>query len=183
MIDKRLDLVSPQLDAVGELLVGRPALDHVAFAHAGTCRRDGSRSLRLDIVNVDQLHEQRSSRSTASPNVQRHHHLEIVFRRAQAVNAAHAGHDDHVPAAHQRTRGHQPQPVDRFIDRGVLLDVDVPLRNVRFRLVIVVIADEVGDGVVRKEVAKLGKELGRQGLVVARAPAWAAGFGRSHWPS
>ena len=48
----------------------------------------------------------------------------------------------------------------------VLLDVDVALRDVRFGLVVVVVADEVVDGVVREEALELLVELGRERLVV-----------------
>ena len=52
------------------------------------------------------------------------------------------------------------------IDRGVFLDVDVALGNVGLGLVIVVIADEVADRVLGKELLELGIELGGQRLVV-----------------
>ena len=49
---------------------------------------------------------------------------------------------------------------------GVLLDVDVPLRDVGLRLVVVVVADEVLDRVLREQLLELLVELGGQGLVV-----------------
>ena len=52
------------------------------------------------------------------------------------------------------------------IDRGVFLDVDVALGDVGFRLVVVVIADEIVDGVVREERLELAVELRGQRLVV-----------------
>ena len=48
----------------------------------------------------------------------------------------------------------------------VLLDVDVALRDVRLGLVVVVVADEVVDGVVREEALELLVELGGERLVV-----------------
>ena len=62
--------------------------------------------------------------------------------------------------------GRQPQAVDVLVDRGVFLDVDVALRDVRLGLVVVVVADEVVDRVVRKELLELAVELGGQRLVV-----------------
>ena len=59
-----------------------------------------------------------------------------------------------------------PQPVDLLVDRGVLLDVDVLLRDVRLGLVVVVVADEVLDRVVGEELLELAVELGRERLVV-----------------
>ncbi len=54
------------------------------------------------------------------------------------------------PADKRAGRG-EPQPINFLVDRGVLLDVNVPLRYVRLGLVVVVVADEVMDSVVRKE--------------------------------
>jgi len=58
------------------------------------------------------------------------------------------------------------QAVDLVVDRGVLVDVGVALLDVGLGLVVVVVGDEVLDGVVREEIAKLLVELGRQRLVV-----------------
>ena len=159
---KLLDLVAPELDAEGDFLVGRPDLDAIA-AHAELAR------LKLDVVplvlDVDQL-GQHLVAIDRLPDVQADHHRPIVLGRAQAVDARDAGHDDHVAAADQRAGGGQPQPVDLLVDRGVFLDVDVALRDVGLGLVVVVIADEVVDGVVRKELLELAVKLGGQRLVV-----------------
>jgi hypothetical protein len=45
------------------------------------------------------------------------------------------------------------EPVDVVVPRGVLLDVEVGLRDVRLGLVVVVVRDEVLDGVVGEELA------------------------------
>ncbi len=50
--------------------------------------------------------------------------------------------------------------------RGVFLDVDVALRDIGFGLVVVVIADEVADGVVGEEALELLVQLSRERLVV-----------------
>src|SRR4051812_15103673 len=59
-----------------------------------------------------------------------------------------------------------PQPVDLVVDRGVLLDVEVLVRDVGLGLVVVVVGDEVLDRVVGEELPDLAAELGRQRLVV-----------------
>ena len=74
----------------------------------------------------------------------------------------------------QRAGRAEPQPVEVVVARGVLLDVDVALRDVGFGLVVVVVADEVLDGVVGEQLRELLVELGGQRLVVAddqRRPA------------
>ena len=72
----------------------------------------------------------------------------------------------------------QPEPLDLLVDRGVLLDVDVALGDVGFGLVVVVIADEVADGVVREELLELGVELGGERLVVRHHQRRACRTGR-----
>ena len=62
-------------------------------------------------------------------------------------------------------RRRQPHLLDVLVDRAVLLDVEVARRDVRFRLVVVVVRDEVLDGVVREELAELRVELRRERLV------------------
>ena len=94
------------------------------------------------------------------------HHLAIILGRAEAVDARDAGDDDHVVAADQGAGAGQAEPLDLLVDRGVLLDVDVALGDVGFGLVVVVIADEVADGVVREELLELAVELGGERLVV-----------------
>ena len=66
----------------------------------------------------------------------------------------------------QRARGRQPQLVQLIVDGRFLLDVNVAGGNVGFRLVIVVIRDEILDGVVREKALELVIELRGQRLVV-----------------
>lgn len=156
------DLVAPELDAVGELLVGGPDFDDVA-AHAEAAARE------FDVValvlDVDELHEQLVAIDPLA-DAERNHHFKVVFRRAEAVDAGDAGDDDDIAAADERARGEEAEAVDLLVDGGVFFDVDVALGDVGLRLVVVVVADEVGDGVVGKELAELAVELGGEGFVV-----------------
>src|SRR5450759_4350632 len=58
------------------------------------------------------------------------------------------------------------QPVYVLVDRRILFDVRVGRRDVRFRLVVVVVRDEVLDGIVGEEALQLSVELSSQCLVV-----------------
>ena len=58
-----------------------------------------------------------------------------------------------------------PQPLDVVVDRAVLLDVGVGLRDVRLGLVVVVVRHEVLDGVVGQHLSELVGQLGGQRLV------------------
>lgn len=59
------------------------------------------------------------------------------------------------------------QPIDLFVDLRIFFYVGIAPRNVRLRLVIIEIAYEIMDGVVRKELLEFIVQLGGQGLVVA----------------
>ena len=66
------------------------------------------------------------------------------------------------------------QAIDVVVARAVLLDVEVGLRNVGLRLVVVVVGDEVLDGVAGEELAELVAELRGERFVVRddqRGPA------------
>ena len=102
------------------------------------------------------------------PHPEGHHQLGEVVRFAQAVDAGHGGHHDHVPPLQQRAGSTEPQPVDLVIGRGVLGDIGVGVGDIRLRLIVVVVGDEVLHGVVGKELLELGAQLGRQGLVVGQ---------------
>ena len=67
---------------------------------------------------------------------------------------------------HQRGGGRQAQALDLLVDLGVFLDVQVVARHIGFRLVVIVVGDEVLDRVLGEELLELGVELGCQGLVV-----------------
>ena len=94
------------------------------------------------------------------------HLLAVELRRPDAVDARDRGDDHDVATGEQGGRGRVAQPVDLVVDRRVLLDVEVLRRDVGLRLVVVVVADEVLDGVFGEELPELVAELRREGLVV-----------------
>ena len=55
--------------------------------------------------------------------------------------------------------------VNLLVDGGVFFDIGVAARDIGFGLVIVVIADEILDRVLREELLELAVELGRERLV------------------
>ena len=89
--------------------------------------------------------------------------------------------EQHVVAADEVARGRQAQAVQVVVAAGVLLDVDVALRDVRLGLVVVVVADEIPDGVVREQLLELLVKLGGEGLVVADDERRPVERGRSTW--
>ena len=56
--------------------------------------------------------------------------------------------------------------IDLIIDRGILLDIGIGRGNIGFRLIIIVIADEVPHIILGKESLELAGQLGCQRLVM-----------------
>jgi hypothetical protein len=92
-------------------------------------------------------------------------HVEVARRRAEAVDARDARDHDDVVALEERLGRGVAHLVDLVVDGRVLLDVRVGGRDVRLRLVVVVVAHEVADRVLREEGPELVVELRRERLV------------------
>ena len=157
-----LDFIAEKLQAQAILAPGRPDFHRVA-AHAEIAALEG------DVVAVVlQIHQPRQELLARSglPHAQRNHQRLVILLAADAVNARHARHHDHIAAREQRTHGGQPQPLDLIVSAGILFDERVGARNVGLRLVIIEVADEIFDGVVGEKTLELGVKLRGQRLVV-----------------
>ena len=102
------------------------------------------------------------------PLTQRDHHLGEVIRLAQAVNAGHGGHHDHVPPLQQGAGSGQPQAVDLIIGRCVLGNIGIRMRDIGLRLVVIVVGDKILHGVVREKLLEFRTKLGRQSFIVGQ---------------
>ncbi len=92
-------------------------------------------------------------------------HVLVSFRRPESINAGYRRDNDYVPALQERSGCGMPHFVNGFVDAGVFLDVCVRLGNVRFRLVIVIIGNEILYRVFGKEAFELIEKLRCEGLV------------------
>ena len=179
---QRLDLVAEELDAEGELLVRRDDLHGVA-AHPE--RAAVERQVVAGVLHIDERAQQRIALHVAA-DLELHRPVEVGLRGAEAVDARHGRHHDDVAAREQVHRGRVAQPLDILVDRGVLLDVGVGLRDVRLGLVVVVVRDEVLDGVVAATSRAARWPAARPGSCSAPSRAWAAAAARSAtrwWPT
>ena len=158
---QRFDLVAEVLDAQGQFLVGRDDLDGVA-AHPE--RAAGERHVVAGVLHVDQQPQQPVAGHLGA-HLQLDRAVQVGLRRAQAVDAGHRCHHHHVAARQQRGRRGVPQPLHVVVDRAVLLDVGVGLRDVRLGLVVVVVRDEILNCVVRQHLSQLVGELRGECLV------------------
>ena len=102
----------------------RPARPRTSRRARGTSAR-GSRS-RCAVLDVDQL-AQHVVAVDVLAGCADHHALQVVLGRAEAEDAAHAGHDDGVAPHEQGVGGGVAQAVDLVVDRRVFLDVEVAL--------------------------------------------------------
>ncbi len=155
-------LVAEKLDANSRVVIARIDFDHVT---ANTKRTAFQRKIVPLVLDVDKLHQN----PVALPNLshfQADHQFEVFLRGTQAVNAAHARHDNRIAPGQEIRSRPQTQLVDFVVDRSVLFDIRVRVDDIGFGLVVVVIADKIFDGIVRKERLEFLVELRRQRLVV-----------------
>ena len=106
-----LDLVAEELDADERLLRRRLELERVAAdPEAGA-----SQGLVVALVlEVDEVAQDRVAPVLAA-DAQLEDGRPVVHRRPEAVDARHAGHDDHVAPLEQGVRRGVPQPVDLVV--------------------------------------------------------------------
>ncbi|MNF63337.1 hypothetical protein D3C84_450360 [compost metagenome] len=99
------------------------------------------------------------------PHLEMQHHAEVGLGVPQTIDGRYRGDDHHVAPLQQRLGGRQPHLLDVIVDGGILLDEGVRGWHIGFRLVVVVIGDEVLHRVLGEELLHLPIELGGQGLV------------------
>jgi hypothetical protein len=165
---ERVEMLEP-FDFVAEhrrpergLGVGGEHLERLPADAEAAARED---AVVARVLDRDEFPEQLVAVDLLSAPEDLHVHL-VCLRRSEAVDARHGRDDDHVAAGEHSGRGGVPQPVDLLVDGGVLLDVQIPARDVCLRLVVVVVGDEVLDRVLGEECPELVAQLGRERLVV-----------------
>ncbi len=158
----RLDLVAEQVDPPGAVFeMRREQVDRIAAHAEGAAAEVGVGAL---VLQGDQVGDQLPLVDLLAER-DGEGHRRVGLDRPDAVDARHRGDDDDVVALEQRTRRRMAHAVDLLVDRGFLLDVGVGARDVRLRLVVVVVGDEILDRIVREERLELAVELRRQRLV------------------
>ena len=158
----RLDRVAEELEANRlSLFIRREDLDHIAPHAKRAAMKIKVVALVLDVYQL----AQQGIALNLGVFFDKQDQLKVGFRRTQTIDARDAGDDEGVAPLQERLGGRVAHLVDLFVDRRVLLDIRVAPRNVGFRLVVVVVADEVTDGVVGKQLFELVVELSREGFV------------------
>ena len=150
-----LDLVAPERDAIRGVSVSGKHLNGVA-SHA---------KLPAEEVNVVTLilHGGELAQNLAPfdglAHLQREHGLLVVVRRADAKYARNACNDNGVTPRQQRLGSRMPEPVNLVVNGRFLCHVDVGVRDVGLRAIIIVVAHEVLNRVLREELPELLIEL------------------------
>ena len=162
-----VNLVAPQLDAVGGVNVGGIDLDGVA----PDAERPTPQVFAALVLNLDQLLDDVFAAHTPAL-FQQQQHAVVGLGRTETINATDAGDNYAVAPLEERAGGRQPEFVEFVVDGCFLFNVGVAAGEVGFRLVVVVITDKVLDGVFRKEPSKLMEELRGQGLVMGQHQGW-----------
>ncbi len=156
------DLLVKQLNAQRHIVrFRREDVDHFA-AHAERTTLEG-----LVIAGVLQLRQAAQNRALVDdhPLRQVQHHLEIEIRIAQAVNRRNRGHHNHIATLQQRLSRRQSHLLNVFVHRRIFLDEGIRARHIGFWLVVIVVGDEILNGVFREELFHLAVKLRRQGFV------------------
>ena len=87
---------------------------------------------------------------------------------ANSVNAADGGdHNDIAPATQQGRGGAETQFLNLLIDSQVLFDVRVRGGDIGLGLIVIVVADEILDQIVREELLEFAVQLRGQRFVMA----------------
>ena len=60
------------------------------------------------------------------------------------------------------------QTVDFLVDGGILLDISICVGDIGFRLIVIVIGNEIFYRIIREKFPKFGAKLRRQGLVMGQ---------------
>ena len=92
-------------------------------------------------------------------------HRRIGSDVAQTVDAGNGGDDNDVAAFKNAAGGGVAHAVDLLVDGGIFFDICVGFGNVGFRLIIIVVGNEIFHMVVRKELFHFAVKLGGKDLV------------------
>ena len=90
----------------------------------------------------------------------------VGVRVAQTINCRNRSYDNHVLTRHQSGGCSQTKAVNFFINVGLFFYIKVSSGNVGFRLVVVVVRNEIFHSIFGKKLGIFGVELGCQGFVM-----------------
>ena len=158
----RFDRIAKEADAPGAVfIVGRKQFDRIAAHPENTARKIAGRAL---VLQCDEIRDELALVDFLA-ELHGKSHRRIGLDRAYAIDAGDGGDNDHIVAFEQGARRRMAHPVDLLVDRAFLLDIGVGARHIGFRLIIIIVRDEIFDRVLRKEAFEFAIKLRRERLV------------------
>ena len=156
-----INFVAEEFHTHGKLFVGGNDVHRVAFNAEGTSAK---RDVVTRVLNVYQQSEEAIALDLI-PHLQEHGPVQVGLRGAQAVNARHRAYHHDVATRKQAGRSGVAQALDIFIDGGVFFNVGIGLRDVGFRLVVVVVADKIFNGIIGQQLPEFVGQLRSEGFI------------------
>lgn len=142
-------------------MLGRENIDHVTTHAERTAMKINVIAL---VLHLDEALDHFTLRHAVA-NTHDKNHLVILIAIADAVDARY-GCDNHaIPAFEQALGRRKAHLFDMLVDRRVFLDEQVACRNIGLRLIVVVVRNEIFNGIFGEKLAKLRIQLRRQRLV------------------
>ena len=102
------------------------------------------------------------------PKPQGDDHVPVINRVAQGVDAGNAGNDNYIPPFRQSRGSGVAQLLDLIVDGAVLFNIGVGGGDIGFRLIVIVVGDEILHRIVGEKLPELTAQLGRQGLIMGQ---------------
>ncbi|MPN36212.1 hypothetical protein SDC9_183720 [bioreactor metagenome] len=86
---------------------------------------------------------------------ERQYQAMVFVWRTKTINAGNTGHDNNITAFKQRACRRVAQLIYLIINRGVFFNKSIGVSNISLGLVIVIIADEILNRIIRKKLFEL----------------------------
>ncbi len=162
-LQEPLDLISEKFHPNGRIRrLGRENLHHIP-------PNPESSSFKIHLVPVVLNIDEFSDHLIPVPlhaRPKRKHHVLVIHRRTQSVDAGNTGNDDHIPALCQSGSSRKPQLVNLVVDGGILGNIGVRGGHVGFGLVVIVVGHKILHRILREHLLEFSVELRRKRLVV-----------------
>ena len=159
-----LNFVAPKMHAQGVVCIGQENVDRIALDAEGSSLEFGSGSA----VEPTDQGVQEGIPSPFLTDLEWNDAFVEFHRIANAVDATDGSDNNDIPSSTQQGRsGAQSQFFDFLVNGEVLFNVGIGGRDVRLGLVVVIVADEILDEVIREKLFELTVQLSSQRFVVA----------------
>lgn len=91
-----------------------------------------------------------------------------MIRRTDAIDTGNRGDDNSIGAGKKGDSRGMAEAVNLVINGGIFLDVSIGTGDISLRLVVIEVADEIMDFVLREKLTKLGVELGGESFIMGK---------------